>query len=238
MKMYGTRLLILNIILMMSQAYGQSLEFSIDSKILNQKRTYKVYEPSNIINQSSPIIYTLDDLGAVTYGVNQVNAKFGRSINAIVIEIVSIDRWKDFATHPNGSFGKSSDLTRRFLVEEFFPLIDSIYPKSRYRVAVGHSLTALFWNNLITKNPEQVDALISISPMATDSTLVSINSSYKKINKDLRLYLSYAKDDLGGHEKSYKSIPKRDKLSKISYKIDRIKNTTHTPSFLNPFRTD
>ncbi|PKR80030.1 hypothetical protein CW751_11720 [Brumimicrobium salinarum] len=227
-KMYGTRLLLLSLILLMSQANANSQELSIDSKILNQTRGYKIYKPTGIINQSSPIIYTLDGLGAMTYGINQVNAKFGRSINAIVIEIESDDRWKDFATNPNGSFGKNSDLTRRFLVEEFFPMIDSIYPKSSYRVAVGHSLTALFWNNLITKNPEYVDALVSISPMATDSTLVNINSAYKKINKDLRLYFSYAKDDLSGHEKSFKSIPKRDKLSKISYKIERIKNTTHT----------
>lgn len=226
--MYGTRLLLLSLILLMSQANAKSQELSIDSKILNQTRGYKIYKPTGIINQSSPIIYTLDGLGAMTYGINQVNAKFGRSINAIVIEIESDDRWKDFATNPNGNFGENSDLTRRFLVEEFFPMIDSIYPQSTYCIAVGHSLTALFWNNLLTKNPECIDAIVSISPMATDSTLVKINNTYKTIDKNLRLYFSYAEDDLSGHEKSYKSVPKRDKLSNISYKIERIKNTTHT----------
>lgn len=212
----------------MTMSFAQCSNYSVYSKVLNEHRDYSVFLPDDENVENPPIIYTLDGLGAMTYGVNQVNAKFGRSINAIVIEIESNDRWKDFATNPNGSFGKNSDLTRRFLVEEFFPMIDSIYPKSIYRVAIGHSLTALFWNNLITNNPKYIDALVSISPMATDSTLVNINSAYKRINKDLRLYFSYAEDDLSGHEKSYKSVPKRDKFSKISYDIERINNTTHT----------
>lgn len=199
------------------------------SQILKEVRKYTIHLPKNNEVKNAPIVFVLDDLGAITSGINQVNSNFERSIDAIIIEIHSKDRYYDYGVQSDGNFVEKSFQTNRFFIEEFFPFIDSIFStSSKFRIAVGHSMTASFWNSFAINNPSYLNSLILISPYLPPKTLEKLNSNCESANFYLSYYLSYAENDLSGHLNSYKSIKGHGKFSNIRFKVELIKKTSHT----------
>lgn len=171
-------------------SYGST--HNLESKILDESRTYWVHLPGSYHDpswgkESYPVIYVLDGKSAFFPLCGVVEFMGGReSVNfqipeAIIVGIDTENRARDLTPNatnkmPNGreaeteaqklmfatSGGGENFLS--FLTEELFPKIESTYRTLPYRVYIGHSLGGLTSAYTLLKHPGIFDGYMAIDP--------------------------------------------------------------------------
>jgi hypothetical protein len=92
----------------------------------------------------------------------------------IVVGILNTDRFRDltptlvtsglWVDSANGRRSGGGDYFMSFIEKELMPHIDSLYPTSRYRLLIGHSLGGLMAINTLVHQRKLFDSYIAIDP--------------------------------------------------------------------------
>ncbi len=158
---------------------------SIQSAILNEKRTIWVYVPGGgsgnlYAKQRYPVVYLLDGdahFSSVVGMMQQLSTVNGNMIcpEMIVVGIPNTDRTRDLTpTHVDAdppyldsAFSKTSGGGEKFISfieKELIPYIDSQYPTEPYKMLIGHSFGGLMVMQTFIRHTNLFNSYICIDP--------------------------------------------------------------------------
>ena len=149
--------------------------FSIESKVLGEKRSYLVVKPTSYkhTRKKYPVLFLLDgDAHALhTAGVIQFLATNQKIPEMIIVAIPNTDRTRDLTppTHNEKDQERfptsgGADAFLEFVNDELRPAIESDYRVADYSLLVGHSFGGLFAIHAMVNRPGSFDAYLAISP--------------------------------------------------------------------------
>jgi len=160
---------------------NQVIVKKLTSQYFNNERTIKINLPTDFdITKKYPVIYTLDGFGL--FEITRSYSKFLMDYDVIpkVIVVSIFHNNRNYETMPNygqninvpkTEFLEGSEKLKNHLINEVKPLIEEEYPTSHYNILIGHSNTATFINELITKEYNPFQAFIAISPDLLDEQI-------------------------------------------------------------------
>ncbi len=182
MKTFLTIVFLIHTIVLFGQDNGgmnhQSIEKKLTSAYFQNERTIKIRLPEKYDStKKHPVIYTLDgyDLFPITSSYSSFLMKYDVIPRSIVVSIFHNDR--NYETSPNygqnvniplTEFLEGSEKLKNHLLNEVKPLIEDAYSTSNYNILIGHSNTATFVNELISKDDNSFQAFIAMSPDLAD----------------------------------------------------------------------
>lgn len=158
---------------------------SIQSKILNEKRTFWVHLPAGANNPNNaglryPVVYVLDGpehFASVSGIIQYLSEANGNMIcpDMIVVGINNTDRTRDLTptnshfddeNKPAGSFKTSGggENFASFIEKELMPYVESKYPSAPFRMLIGHSFGGLTAVNILINHTELFNAYTIIDP--------------------------------------------------------------------------
>ena len=174
-----------------SKAKPDIKEFTIQSKILNQKRKITIYKPPVLPEYAetvSPVLYVLDGEYFADYFFTVVNYLCERfPTGRPPITVVGIENEPSYISE-TGSInpsGRQRDLTPlvanakdsaiyktsggadkylQYIREEVFPFVEKDYKKKPYRVLAGASLGGFFVMHAFLTHHEMFDGYLASSP--------------------------------------------------------------------------
>jgi predicted alpha/beta superfamily hydrolase len=186
---------------------------SIDSAALGQRRTINVVVPPGYAKDPGkryPVLYLIDggveqDLLHVA-GVVQLGASLGRSQEAIVVGIETIDRRREL-TGPTADpellrrypTAGASSAFRRFLRDEVKPLVARTYRTSGEDAVIGESLAGLFIVETYLRDPSLFGAYAAIDPsLWWDKEALSLSAAglMGEWQRARPIYLAEAKEQI------------------------------------------
>ncbi len=149
---------------------------TLDSKVLNEKRTLNIFLPDSFDRaQSYPVIYLLDgsmheDFLHVAGLVQFFNLQFKMPPH-IIVGIANVDRKKDFtfpttledlkAKYPTTG---GSENFMNFIEKEVQPFIEKNYPVSDRKYLIGQSLGGLLSVEILLKKPQLFSHYLIVGP--------------------------------------------------------------------------
>jgi predicted alpha/beta superfamily hydrolase len=158
---------------------------SIQSKILNEKRTVWVHLPAGANNPNNaglryPVVYVLDGsehFASVSGIIQYLSEANGNMIcpDMIVVGINNTDRTRDltptsshldYENKPTNSFKTSGggEKFTAFIERELVPYIESKYPAAPFRMLIGHSFGGLTAVNILINHTDLFNAYTIIDP--------------------------------------------------------------------------
>jgi hypothetical protein len=182
---------------------------TINSKILNEKRSVLIYKPDNGLDGNDlqkkyPVIYLLDGdwhFVSVVGMLQQLSYINGNTIcpEMIVVGIPVKDRYRDFTPTCDSSISKTSGGYNNFISfinKELIPYIDSNYQTAPYKILIGHSLGGLTVMNTIIKSPEMFNAYVAIDPSLWWDNQISLKEANNALSdkefENKKLFLAIA----------------------------------------------
>jgi predicted alpha/beta superfamily hydrolase len=147
-------------------------KFSLDSKLLDEKRPYWVclppsYKPGDHAARRYPVLYLLDGERMFDWvcPVIQFMADNYQIPELIVVGIPHLDRGKDLSPAA-GDKELRGEGTRfsQFLIQELMPAIEGRYRTASFRLLVGHSLAGAFAMDNFLRQPQTFQAYVAIDP--------------------------------------------------------------------------
>lgn len=173
---------------------------TIHSTILNEDREIWIYVPNSSSNNSSklPVMYILDGPSFFNSfsSIAQYLNKAGKMPEMIIVGIGNTNRLRDLTPSHSvfWSDGEQDSIALgasgggekfiKFISNELFPYIDSLYKPAPYKMIVGHSLGGLTVVGLLINHKELFNSYVAIDPSIWwDKHLVMRQSSEK-----LKLY--------------------------------------------------
>lgn len=157
---------------------------SIQSKILNEKRTIWVHLPAGAASKNNtsryPVVYVLDGsehFASVSGIIQYLSEANGNMLcpDMIVVGINNTDRTRDltptygafdYENKPTNSF-KTSGGGEKFTVfieKELMPYIEGKYPTAPFRMLIGHSFGGLTAVNILLNHTELFSAYTIVDP--------------------------------------------------------------------------
>ena len=186
---------------------------SIDSAALRQRRTINVVLPARYAKDPGkryPVLYVIDggveqDLLHVA-GVVQLGASLGRSQEAIVVGVETIDRRREL-TGPTADAkllrryptSGASSAFRRFLRDEVKPLVARTYRTSGEDAVIGESLAGLFIVETYLREPSLFRAYAAIdASLWWDKEALSLSAAglMGERQRAKPIYLAAAKEQI------------------------------------------
>ncbi|MCH7973230.1 MAG: hypothetical protein IH949_04985 [Bacteroidetes bacterium] len=210
-------LLITFFILIQFQTYGQEIrkvvmgtKFRMESKILNEERTYIVGLPKSYHESSNtyPVLILLDGESNFPVLSGMIDKMTDRQIpEMIIVAIVNTDRTRDFT--PTNSvifldgsekpqYQKTSGGSKAFLgylEKELLVEIDKVYRTNSYKTLVGHSYGGLLAGLSYLSDDSSFDSFIAIDPSFwwdNQIILKDVDSANIERLKSKKFYISSA----------------------------------------------
>ncbi|WP_299311468.1 alpha/beta hydrolase-fold protein [uncultured Aquimarina sp.] len=183
-------------------------EFTIQSEILKEKRSYIISLPASYDNtkKTYPLLVLSDGDYRFLYtsGLVEYLSKKNRIPETIIVAIPNIDRTRDLTPtniiYANNSGGGKNFLD--FIEKELLAEVDKKFRTNSYRILTGHSLGGLFAGYAYLSN-STFNAYIATDPSFWwDSQLL-----VKKIHPDLVKNIKYKPIYISSAD-NYKSNPK------------------------------
>jgi len=158
---------------------------SIQSTILNEKRSIWIYVPNDggndlFTKQRYPVVYLLDGdahFSSVVGMIQELSTVNGNMIcpEMIIVGIPNTDRWRDLTpTHVDAELPMLDSASAKttgggekfisFMEKELFPYIDAKYPTEPYRMLIGHSLGGLMVMQTLVHHTNLFNSYVSIDP--------------------------------------------------------------------------
>ena len=223
----NTFLFFLTINLLSSQnldsIYVSRVNDTILSKYLNEKRAIEIHLPRSYEIESDknyPLIIVLDGdymLNIVSGSVDYLSY-WGDIPENLVVGINQKDtRFQDSSVFDNITHTPISSTASfyDFIVNELIPYFSKNYRVSKFKVIVGHQITANFANFFLLKNDPQIRGVISISPKISENMNRYLYENLSKTNSKIVYTVSSS-------EKDFESIFKN--VSELTASLDSIKN--------------
>jgi predicted alpha/beta superfamily hydrolase len=184
---------------------------TIQSKVLNEERTYFLELPESYETGSKeyPILVLLD--GEVTYhshsGILKQMVQGGQIPEMIIIAITNVDRVRDFTptnylTNLNGSSAVENQKTSggsaaflNFIEEELLPEVEANYRSNSFKILVGISHGGLLVGTSYLSEASSFNGFVSMDPSFwwDDQYVVKqINSTDLEQIQNKRIYVSTA----------------------------------------------
>lgn len=202
-------ILLLSIIAIFANAQSNKIEIgifdTINSKILNEKRSIWIYKPDNFdLQKKYPVVYLLDGdwhFISVVGMLQQLSYINGNTIcpEMIVVGIPVKDRYRDLTPTCDSLYSKTSGGYNNFISfvsKELIPHIDSTYPTAPYKMLIGHSLGGLTVMNTLIRFPDMFNAYVAIDPSIWWNNQISLKEAKKVFSssrfENKRLYLAIA----------------------------------------------
>lgn len=159
--------------------------FTIESKILNEKRTYSVYLPASYKNrpeQKYVVAYVLDgernkflEVSGIAQSMHSVQDLKLQIPELIIVSIENIDRTRDFTPTNSTNYLDREDIAAfktsggaanfmAFIENELMPEINSKYRTHDQDLIIGHSAGGLFALHCLLENPELFTYYLIIDP--------------------------------------------------------------------------
>ncbi|MCD9854663.1 alpha/beta hydrolase [Epilithonimonas sp. JDS] len=186
-------------------------KITLDSKILNEKRTLNIYLPQTYDKTKSyPVIYILDGSMNEDFlhlvGLQQFfNLQF-KMPDFIIVGIANVDRKRDFTFHTDLKDLQNdypttghSDKFIEFVEKELQPFINKNYKIDKTKYIIGQSLGGLLATEILLKKPELFTHYFIISPSLwwDDESLLNEANSLLSSQKDEErfVYVSVGKNE-------------------------------------------
>jgi len=239
-------------------ADGRKEIISRQSDVYKKDRKIAVFLPSyyeEFKDENFQVIYLFDGQWEPLFNYVANTLNYLRSIgeigNTIVVGIYTDDRPKEFLPMPQNeeeiqkwenkkSYG-FSELLDKHLIEEVFPLIQKKYNVNPYKIAIGHSLGGTYVVNSFAENKNLFNSFIAISPNL-EFDKYGIQKRIKRLLTEKREINSYLSVSIGDSDeteikfskgiKVLDSIISNSNVKGLKYKIDYLKNATHTNAIL------
>jgi predicted alpha/beta superfamily hydrolase len=219
-------------------AFSQKVAEKIQSKKLNEERSFSVFLPDSYENSSEkkyPILILLDGeyladpfSGILKYG------NYWDDLPEIIIVAVNQNyretRFNDSNYGEDGLPEASGAKFFEFIGFELLPHIQQKYRTLPFRIIAGHDTTAGFLNFYLYKDDPIFNAYISISPEMAPEMAVRVADRLQKTQKPIFYYQATSRADL---EEIQENTRKLDILAKdiknpnLNYRFDVFQNTSH-----------
>jgi predicted alpha/beta superfamily hydrolase len=193
-------LFIANVIVLYAQnvdANGNKVvEKTLTSSYFENDRIIKISLPENYDNSKKyPVIYTLDGHGlfSITASYTSFLIKYDVIPSSIVVSVFHNNRdyetslnYGQNVTIPKTELLEGAKKLKNHLLKEVKPLIEKEYSTSGFNVLVGHSNTASFANELISKKDNSFQGFIAMTPDLAEEQIVHLrkylsNEDNKKV---------------------------------------------------------
>lgn len=179
----------------------------LKSQYFKNERTIKIILPEKYdVSKRYPVIYTLDgyELFPITSSYSNFLMKYDVIPKCIIVGINHNNR--NYETMPNyGSdirvpvtkFLEGSSNLKNHLLKEVIPMIEKQYSISGFNVLIGHSNTATFVNEIISKNENNFNGFIAITPdlLKKQTNYLQKHLSEKQLKHTYYFVSSGLKDD-------------------------------------------
>lgn len=220
MKIHSILLAVLFALAISVSALGQSTisigtSHTLFSQILNEERTYWIYEPEGYSPEDSksyPVLYLLDGdsffHSVVGFTRFFASSRISNLPPCIVVAVLNTDRTRDFtptssAARRDGTLsvkdqpqGGGAEQFYRFITEELRLEVEKKTSSNRPHFLVGHSYAGLFTLHTLLNHPESFDAYIAIDPsLWWDQGVILKEAQQKVFNRDFsqkQLYVAFA----------------------------------------------
>lgn len=224
MKIHSILLAVLFALTISVSALGQSTisigtSHTLFSQILNEERTYWIYEPEGYSPEDSksyPVLYLLDGdsffHSVVGFTRFFASSRISNLPPCIVVAVLNTDRTRDFtptssAARRDGTLsvkdqpqGGGAEQFYRFITEELRLEVEKKTSSNRPHFLVGHSYAGLFTLHTLLNHPESFDAYIAIDPsLWWDQGVILKEAQQKVFNRDFsqkQLYVAFATKQL------------------------------------------
>lgn len=211
---------------------------TINSKILNEKRTAWVYNPGNKNESKSyPVIYVLDGESHFKSVVAMVEYLSGANVipPMIIVGILHPNRMKDLTPtiedmvgDRDGKKSGGGENFMSFIKNELFPDIESKYSTAPYRILMGHSVGGLTVINTLIHHKEFFNAYVSIDAslwwnkhkLLKESKTVLVSDNYA----DKKLFLAIANRMEKGVDTSSVQKDTTENTELIRYNLELIRS--------------
>ncbi len=220
MKIHSILLAVLFALAISVSALGQSTisigtSHTLFSQILNEERTYWIYEPEGYSPEDSksyPVLYLLDGdsffHSVVGFTRFFASSRISNLPPCIVVAVLNTDRTRDFtptssAARRDGTLsvkdqpqGGGAEQFYRFITEELRLEVEKKTSSNRPHFLVGHSYAGLFTLHTLLNHPESFDSYIAIDPsLWWDQGVILTEAQQKVFNRDFsqkQLYVAFA----------------------------------------------
>lgn len=196
--------------------FDTSQRITLDSTILQEKRTLQILLPENYQTNTSstyPVTYLLDgdfNFHGVSGMLDMLSNKSELIPNVILVAIADngTEKYREYMTPNNsnspgrGSAG-AADIFLNYLNNEVQPYINSHYRTAEHSTLVGHSVGGLFVLNSLLNAPESFKNYVAVSPSVWVSDNAIVSQANKLLGKTqhspVSLYLSLG-DEMQMHQ--------------------------------------
>jgi predicted alpha/beta superfamily hydrolase len=234
--------------------------FTIDSKILNEKRRINVYLPPGYKESSDvrlPVLYMPDGGIAEDFlhiaGLVQVSVGNETMRPFLLVGIENTERRRDMTGPTENEKDKKiaprvggSAAFRKFIRDELMPQIKERYRTTQETAIVGESLAGLFVVETFLLEPDLFDTYIAFDPSLwwNDHKLIDgvANRKTDVFSRQAKvLYFAGSSDDTGEITQRFAEVLNQKAPSNIRWHYEKMPDEKHStiyhPAALKAFRT-
>ena len=233
--------------------------FTIDSKVLNEKRRINVYMPPGYAESSDlriPVLYMPDGGMAEDFlhiaGLVQVSVANGTMRPFLLVGIENTQRRRDMTGPTENEEDKKiapqvggSGAFRKFIRDELMPQVKKRYRTTAETAIVGESLAGLFVVETFLLDPDLFDAYIALDPSLWWNNQKLVNGaggrliSWPKRNKSLYFASSDEKENAKIMQRFAETLEKN-ALPGVHWHYEKMPEEKHStiyhPAALKAFR--
>jgi len=233
--------------------------FTIDSKILNEKRRINVYMPPGYPESSDlrvPVLYMPDGGMAEDFlhvaGLVQVSVGNGTMRPFLLVGIENTQRRHDLTGPTENENDKKiapkvggSEVFRKFIRDELMPQVKRRYRTTAETAIVGESLAGLFAIETFLVDPDLFDTYIALDPSLWWNNQKLVNGagqqliSWPKLNKTVYFVSSEEKENAKIMQRFAETLAKN-ALPGIHWHYEKMPEEKHStiyhPAALRAFR--
>ncbi len=216
---------------------GQAIYKKIDSYKLDDEREIKIQLPRNYdpeVKRTYPLIIVLDGdyLFEPVAGNIDYQAYWEDIPDCIVVGIKQADTREDdlfYAEETNFPINEGADFYE-FMGAELIPFIEQNYKASKFRIIVGHDMSANYINYYLFKDVPMFRAFISLSPDLAPKMVDRLEQRLSIIEQETFYYMATADADVKVLRDSIISCDAKFKAlenPKVYYKFDNFEDANH-----------
>lgn len=218
-------------------AIAQIITKSIDSKILNAKRSISIKLPDTYDQASNikhPVIVVLDGdfLYNPVVGQTDFQTYFKKMPASIVVGINHGDmRVSDNLCNKVSGLPEDSGAEfYGFIREELLAYIDENYNTNNFRVVVGYEKSVNLMNSFLLEEQPLFQAYVNLSPEYNDAMGQNIVDRIQRLNEDVIYYMTSTKtnaEDIATNLTSVKNMLSNIDNAYFKFYFDNFKEVPH-----------